>query len=111
MSLCWVFDTISSKINKVLFGDFSIHHKDWFTYSGGTDKPDGLCQNYTISNDFTQMINFPTQIIDCESESPALLDLFIFYDASICSTMASTPLGYYDHVAASVSIDFPSNSK
>ena len=57
------------------------------------------------------MNNFPTQIIDCESESPALLDLFIFYDASICSTMASTPLGYYDHVAASVSIDFPSNSK
>ena len=56
------------------------------------------------------MINFPTQIIDYESESPALLDLFI-YDASICSTMASAPLGYSDHVAASVSIDFPLNSK
>ena len=44
-----VFDSISSDINEVLsinpsanvfvFGDFIIHHKDWLTYYGGTDKP------------------------------------------------------------------------
>ena len=42
LSLCKVFDSISSNIDKVLsinpsvnvfvFVDFSIHHKDWLTY-------------------------------------------------------------------------------
>ena len=40
------FDSISSNIDEVLsinpsavfvFGDFNVHHKDWPTYSGGTD--------------------------------------------------------------------------
>ena len=42
---------------------------------------------------------------------PALLDLFISSDVSICSTMAFPPLGNSDHVVVSVSIDFPINSK
>ena len=37
--------------------------------------------------------------------------LFLFSDASICSTMAFPPLGNSDHVVVSVSIDFPSNSQ
>ena len=41
-----------------------------------------------VSNDLTQMVNFPTRIPDCDSHSPALLDLFISSDASICSAMA-----------------------
>ena len=45
------------------------------------------------------------------SHSPALLDVFLSSDASICSTMAFPPLGNSDHVAVSVSIDFPSNSQ
>ena len=56
------------------------------------------------------MVNFPSQIPDCDSHSPALLDLFISTDASICSKMAFSPFGNSDHVVASVSIDFPSNS-
>ena len=46
-SLCTVFDSTSSNRNEVLsinpsanvfvFGDFNVHHKDWLTYSGGTD--------------------------------------------------------------------------
>ena len=63
-----------------------------------------------ISNDLTQIVNFPTRIPDCDSHSPALLDLFISSDASICSTIAFPPLGNSDHVV-SVSIDFPSNSQ
>ena len=55
------------------------------------------------------MVNFPTQISDCDSYSPALLDLFISADASICSTMAFLTLQNSDHVVVSVSIDFPSN--
>ena len=57
------------------------------------------------------MVNFPTWIKDCDSPSPACLDLFLSSDASICSTMAFRPLGNSDHVVVSVSIDFPSNSQ
>ena len=64
-----------------------------------------------ISNDLTQIVNFPTWIPDCDRHSPALLDLFISSGASICSTMAFPPLGNSDHVVVSVSIDFPINSK
>ena len=56
------------------------------------------------------MVNFPTQIPDCDYHSPALLDFFLSFDASSCSTMVFPPLGNSNHVA-SVSIDFPSNSK
>ena len=55
-SLCTVFDSISSNIDEVLsinpsanvfvFGDFNVHHKDWLTYSGGTDRPGELCYNF-----------------------------------------------------------------
>ena len=58
----------------------------------------------------TQMVNFPTRIPDFDSRSPALLDLFPSFDASICSAMALPPSGNSDHVV-SVSIDFPSNPK
>ena len=65
----------------------------------------------TISNNLTQIINFPSRITDCNSHSPALLDLFISSDASVCSTIVFPPLGNSDHVNVSVSIDFPINSK
>ena len=42
---------------------------------------------------------------------PALLDLFISSNTSICSAMAFSPLGNSDHVVVSVSIDFPTNSQ
>ena len=81
------FDSISSNIDEVLpinpsanvfvFGEFNIHHKDWLTYSRGTDRPGELCYNFSISNDITQMVNFPTWIPDCDSHSPALLDYFL----------------------------------
>ena len=73
-SLCTVFDSISSNIDEVLsinpsanvfvFGDFNVHHKDWLTYSGGTGRSGELCCNFSviISNDLTQVVNFPTQI-------------------------------------------------
>ena len=57
------------------------------------------------------MVNFPTGIPDCDSHRPALLDLFLSSDPSICSTMAFPPLGNSDHVVVSVSIDFSLNQK
>ena len=88
-----------------------MHHKDWFTYSGGTNQPGELSYNFSISNDLTEMVNFPTQIPDCDSHSPAILDLLISSDASICLTMAFPTMGNSDNVVVSVSIDFTSNSQ
>ena len=58
LSLCTVFDPISSNIGKVLsvnpsaaaiaFGDLNIHHKDWLTYSGRTDRSGELCYNFFV---------------------------------------------------------------
>ena len=101
--------TIKRYANVFVLADFNVHHKDWLTYSGGTDRSGELCYNFSISNDLTQMVNFPTRIPDCDSHSPALLDLFLSSDASICSTMAFPPLENSDHVVVSVSIHFPSN--
>ena len=119
-SLCTIFDYIASNIDEALsinpsanvfaFVDFNVHHKDWLTYSGGTDRYGELCYNFSISSDLTQMVNFPTRIPDCDSHSHALLDLFISSDASICSKMAFLPLGNSD-VVVSVSNVFPSNSQ
>ena len=117
LSLFTVFNSISSNIGEVLLinpstvfvlGDFNVHHKDWLTCSDGTDQPGELYCNCSLSNDHTQIINFPTRIPDCDSNRPALLDFFLSSDTSICSTMVFPPLRNFDHI--SVSIGFPSNS-
>ena len=93
------------------FGDFNAQHKDWLTFSSGTDRPGKLCYNISISNDLIQMVSFSSRIPDCESRSSALLDFILFSDSRNCSTMAFSPLGNSDDVVVSVSIDFPTNSK
>ena len=62
-------------------------------------------------NNLAQMVNFPTLFLDGDSHSPALLDLFLSSDTSLCSTMAFPPLGNSNHVVVLVSIDFPSKSQ
>ena len=93
------------------FSQFNIHHKDRFAYFSRTDRPVELCYNFSISDDLTQMVNFPTRILDYDSHSPALLGLFLSADASIFSTMAFSPLTNSDHVVVSDSLDFQSNSQ
>ena len=86
-----------------VFGDFKVHHKDWLTYSSGTDRPDELCYNFSFSSD---LINFSTRILDSDSHRPALLDLFIYlFIASIYSALAFPTMG------VSVSSGFPSYSQ
>ena len=113
LSWCTVFHSVSSNIDEVLsinpsanvfvFGDFNEHHKNWLTYSGGTDRSgELLCA--TLFRLLTFLLGSQT------SHSPALLDLFISSGTSICSTKASPPLGNSDQAVVSVSIDFPSYS-
>ena len=116
LPLCTVFYSISCNTDEVpwvnpsanvfVFGDFNVYHKGWLTYSGGTDRPGELCYKFSISNDLIQIVNFPTRIPDFYS-SPAILDLFLSSDASICSTKAFPPSRKPDRVVVPVSIDFP----
>ena len=104
------FSQSTHQLMYLSFWRLNIHHKSWLIYSGGTDGFGELCYNFSFSNGLTQMVNFSTQISDCDSHSPALLDIFISSDASICSTISFPPLGNSDHVVVSVSSDFPSYS-
>ena len=45
-SLCIVFDSISSKKDKLCLT--RLYHKDWLTYSGGTDNSAELFYNLSI---------------------------------------------------------------
>ena len=93
-SLCMFFYSISSSIDELLaikpsanvfvFGNFNIHNNDWLIYFGETGE---FYYNFSVSNDLTQMVNFPTWIPDCSSDSPVLLALFPSFHASICSTI------------------------
>ena len=119
-SLCTVFDSISSNIDVVLsinpsanifvFGDFNVRHRDWLTYSGGTNRPGELYYNFLSQMTLLGWLAFLLGS-QAGSHGHAPLDLFISSDASICSTMAFPPLGNSDHVNISVSIDFSSHSQ
>ena len=50
----------------------------------------------TLTRWLTFLIGFQT-----DSHSPTLLDLFLSFDSSNCSTMAFPPLGNSDHVVVS----------
>ena len=116
-----VFDSISCNKDETLstnpsanvfvFGDFNIDHTDWLTYSGRTNRSGKVYYNFSILKNLTQVVKFPTPIPDCDSYSPALLDLFLSFDASIIATMAFPPFGKCDYVVVSVFIDFPRNSQ
>ena len=68
---------IKQSANVFVFGGFNVHNNGWLIYSGGTDRSVKLCYNFSISNDFTQMVNFPTRIPDCNSHSPSILDFIL----------------------------------
>lgn len=68
---CAVFDAISSYIDEFLsmnpcssvsvFGDFDIHHKDWLTSFGGTDRPG--CWTLMIMSTKTILLRISTFLI------------------------------------------------
>ena len=117
-ALCTVFDSISSNIDEVVSINYllmflSLEALTSITRTGLPILVELIdlvnCYNFSISNDLTQIVNFPTRIPDSDLHSPALLDLFLSSDASICSAIVFPPLGNSDHVVVSVSIDFPTN--
>ena len=68
-------------------------------------------ESITHMYDFTQMVNFLTLIPECDSDSRALLDLFISSDASVWSTIAFLSMINSYYVVVSVSMNFPITSE
>ena len=68
LSLCTFSDSLLSNIDQVLlispsadgfvFGNFNGHHKDWLTYSGGTDRPGELCYNFLSQMTLLRWLTF-----------------------------------------------------
>ena len=106
--------SISPTANVFVSGDFSIHHENWLTCSGGTGpRPGELCYGFSISN-YLRLWVLP----NCDSHSFALTVsydyVWIYFSlraASICSLFAFLPLGNSNHVVVSFSIDFPAKAK
>ena len=61
----------SSSANIFVFEDFNVYHKDWLIYSGETDGLGEDYYNFSIPNNLTQLVNFPSGAPDCDSLSPA----------------------------------------
>ena len=111
-----VFFSISSNINEVLSINpspkcLSLDILTSIIWTGWPVLVELIDLVNSVANYLTQMVNFPIWIPGCDSHSPALLDLFLSSQASICSTMSFLPLGNSDHVVVLVSIDIPTSSK
>ena len=103
---------ITKCITKFALGYFNwkVHHKDWLTYSGETDRPGELCYKFSISNDLTQMVTSLTLIPDCNTQSHVLWDLFISSGGCIF-LYSGFPSSWKFRYVVMVSIDFTSNSE
>ena len=87
-SLCTVFDSISSYIDELLsikpsanvflFGDFNVHHKDWLTYSGETDRPGEFCYNFYNKSQMT-LLKWSIFLIGSLTVTPTVLLFWISF--------------------------------
>ena len=62
-SLLFVITSFSSNIDQVhcwctFLSILDVHHKDWLTYSGGTNTPCELCYNFYTQMTFFRILNF-----------------------------------------------------
>ena len=42
---------INQSANSFVSGDLNVHHKDWLTYSGGTNRPGEICYSFSVSKE------------------------------------------------------------
>ena len=83
-----------------LFGDFNVHHKDWLTYSGGTDKPGELLSQRTL----LRWLTFPL------GSMAVILTVLLFWIYFFLLTLVFV-LQWLSHHWKIMIIDFPINSK
>ena len=86
LCLCRVFETISSNTDEVfssinpysnvfLFGDLNVSHKDWLTYSTGTDR---LVNSAVIFQSQMTYIRWSTFLLSSLAVTLAILQVFLF---------------------------------
>ena len=77
--------SINLSANKFVFGEFNVHHKDWLILVELLD----LVNSAIVFLSQTTLLRWLTFLLgsQTDSQSLALLNLFISSDASICSTM------------------------
>ena len=54
--------TLSQSAGAFVFRIFNIHHKDWPTNSGETDRPGELCYTFPFSDGFIHKVKFPIDL-------------------------------------------------
>ena len=117
LSLCMVFYSISSNKEEVLsinpsanvfvFGVFNVIIRTNLPILVELIDLVNSAIIFLSQTTLLRSLTFLHRSLTVDSQSPALLDLFISSDASICSTMPFPLLGNSDHIV-SVSTDFPS---
>ena len=115
---CLILQCISDSIDKalsenpsaniVVCGDFNVHHSEWLG-SSFTDNAGIETFNFSVSQNLTQIIDFPTRFPDNDAHSPSLLDLCMVSDATDCHTSCETPLGNSDHAVVSIFLQLKPN--
>src|ERR1700755_1097024 len=106
------FDYLNSKIEHILssspfseiiiLGDFNVHHRQWLS-SSSHDPAGELAFQFSIQNNFEQLVHLPTRIPDRLGDEPNILDLFLTSYPSPYTVKLFPPLGSSDHLLISVS--------
>ena len=81
-----------------IFGDFNIYHKDWLTYSDGTDRLVNSVIIFISQMTLLRWLTFPLGSLTVTLTVLFFWFFFLSSDASVCSTMPFPPLGNSDHV-------------
>ena len=65
-----------------------------------------FCQEFAKAQDLTQIVDFPTFILDRDNHQPYLLGLFLCSNPYSCTVSSHPPLGKSDHMVVSVDLKF-----
>ena len=78
-----------------VFTDFNVHHKDWETFIGETDRPGELC--FKCQTTLLRWLIFLHGSL-IVTRNPVPLDLLLPSDDIFCSRVDFSTLGNFDYV-------------
>ena len=87
-----------------VFGDFNVHHKDWITYTGGTDRLGELCYNFLSQ---TTLLRWLTFLLGFLNVTFTVLHFWIYFFTLVFILQ----VWWLSDVVVSASIAFPFNSQ
>jgi len=88
-----LYDNPSSNI--VVCNDFNIHHFEWL---GSADTAGLEAFKFSVSQNLSQIVDFPTRFPDNDAHSPSLLDLYLILDLGSCKASRETLIGSFHHL-------------